>query len=70
MGAKLTLVKIVVNQISIFKQNQYPGFLLAPTQGILITILCYYLYSTEFKIPEGFPSFAIDTEELNDNYKF
>ena len=36
----------------------------------LITILCYYLYSTEFKIPEGFPSFAIDTEELNDNYKF
>ena len=31
----------------------------------LITILCYYLYSTEFKIPEGFLSFAIDTEELN-----
>lgn len=34
MGTKLTLVKIVINQISIFKQNQYPGFLLAPIQGL------------------------------------
>lgn len=33
----------------------------------LITIPCYYLYSTEFKVPEEFPSFAIVTEELNDN---
>lgn len=33
----------------------------------LITILCYYLYSTECKIPEGFLSLAIDTKELNGN---
>lgn len=29
MGAKLTLVKIVINQISIFKQNQDPGFFIS-----------------------------------------